>query len=111
MPLYRVRCSECGSEQDLYRTFKTIDELPLCCGKPVERKPCAPMVMTDIAPYKSMVTGEMITSRSHHKEHLKRHSLIEIGNETKYLKPKPLTPPPGLKEDLIRVANEKLRSK
>lgn len=39
--------------------------------------------MPDIKPYKSMVTGEMITSRSKHREHLKRHDLIEVGNEIK----------------------------
>jgi hypothetical protein len=38
-------------------------------------------VINDIQPYKSMQTGEMITSRSAHKAHLKKHGLIEIGNE------------------------------
>lgn len=46
----------------------------------------APMIMGDIQPYKSMVTGEMIMGRAQHKAHLKQHRLIEIGNETKYLK-------------------------
>lgn len=41
----------------------------------------APTVMNDIQPYKSMQTGEIISSRSHHKEHLRKHGLIEIGNE------------------------------
>lgn len=41
----------------------------------------APMVIPDIQPYQSQVTGEMITSRSQHREHLKRHGMIEIGNE------------------------------
>lgn len=41
----------------------------------------APMVMPDIQPYQSMATGEMITSRSHHRAHLKQHRLIEYGNE------------------------------
>lgn len=39
-------------------------------------------VRGDIEPYQSMVTGEMITSRSQHREHLKRHGLREVGNET-----------------------------
>lgn len=43
--------------------------------------PHAPYVMGDISPYQSMQTGEMITSRSHHREHLRRHGLVEIGNE------------------------------
>lgn len=44
----------------------------------------APMVMPDIQPYQSMQTGEMITSRSQHKAHLKQHKLVEIGNEVDY---------------------------
>ena len=66
------------------------------------------MVMGDIQPYKSMVTGEMISSRSHHREHLKAHQLVEVGNETKYLKPKPKELPPGLKQRIIEIANSKL---
>lgn len=68
------------------------------------------MVMPDIQPYFSHASGEMITSRSHHKSMLKQHGLIEIGNETKYLSnPKPVTPPPGRKEMVIEVARQKLR--
>ncbi len=66
------------------------------------------MVMPDIQPYQSMVDGSMITSRSAHRAHLRQHRLVEIGNETKYLQSKPLTPPQGLKKTLIEVANSKL---
>ena len=38
-------------------------------------------VMGDIQPYQSMQTGEMIMGRRQHREHLKQHRLIEIGNE------------------------------
>lgn len=74
---------------------------------PVESN--APMVIPDIQPYKSMIDGSMITSRSQHRSHLKAHGCIEIGNETKYLQRKPVTPPSGLTETLARVAYEKLR--
>ena len=70
----------------------------------------APLVMADIQPYRSMLTGEMINSRSVHRAHLRDHGCIEVGNETQYLKPKPMTSPKGLKETLIRVTNDKLRS-
>ena len=40
-----------------------------------------PMISPDISPYRSMETGEMITSRTAHREHLKRHGLEEVGNE------------------------------
>jgi hypothetical protein len=71
--------------------------------------PVSPMVMPDIQPYQSMADGTWITSRSHHRAHLKQHRMIEIGNETKYLRPKEVNPHKGLKDTLIRVANEKLR--
>ena len=45
------------------------------------RDPVAPIIMPDIQPYQSMADGSMITSRSHHREHLRQHNCIEIGNE------------------------------
>ena len=67
-------------------------------------------IMPDIQPYKSMVTGEMIGGRAQHREHMIRHNLIEIGNETKYLKnEKKQGSPPGLKERIAQIAYDKLR--
>ena len=66
-------------------------------------------IMPDIKPYRSMIDGSEITSRSRHREHLKAHGCFEVGNETKYLKPKPVETPPGLKETIARVTYEKLR--
>jgi hypothetical protein len=43
----------------------------------------APFVMNDIQPYKNMVDGQMITSRSTHREFLKANRLVEVGTETK----------------------------
>jgi len=40
-----------------------------------------PQIILDRVEYKSPITGEMITSRSSHKEHLKVHDCIELGNE------------------------------
>jgi hypothetical protein len=69
----------------------------------------APMVMPDIQPYQSMVDGTYITSRSHHRAHLKQHRVIEIGNETKHLMAQAKRPssPPGLKDALVREFNRK----
>jgi ribosomal protein S1 len=49
-----------------------------------------PMVMPDIQPYKSMIDGSMITSRSVHRDHLRQHNCIEIGNEKMESKPPPV---------------------
>jgi hypothetical protein len=69
------------------------------------------MVMGDIQPYKSMIDGSVITSRSVHRSHLRQHGCVEVGNDSSVRnpKPQPLKPPSGLKEEIIRVANEKLR--
>jgi hypothetical protein len=67
--------------------------------------------MPDIKPYRSMVDGSMIGSRSMHREHLKAHGCIEVGNEMPHMmkKVRPMQSPPGLKERIVSVANEKLR--
>ena len=69
----------------------------------------APMVMPDIGEYTSMVDGTRITSRSQHRAHLRQHGVIEVGNETKALlsRVKPPSPPPGLKEQLIRAFHQR----
>ncbi len=61
-------------------------------GKLIEKSkyyqdPVTPIIMPDIQPYQSMADGSIITSRSHHREHLRQHNCIEIGNETMETKP------------------------
>ena len=64
-------------------------------------------VMPDIQPYKSMIDGSMITSRSRHREHLRDHNMVEVGNDSSLRgKPKPMQSPPGLQESIIRAYNE-----
>lgn len=81
MPIYEIKCDKCGKTDDVFRTVANYDDLPECCGEMMHRVLYAPQVIADIQPYQSMKTGEMITSRSHHKRHLKEHNLIEVGNE------------------------------
>lgn len=45
-------------------------------------------VQEDIHPYQSMINGQMITSRSQHKRHLKANRCIEVGNEKMESKPR-----------------------
>lgn len=40
-----------------------------------------PYVMRDLGEYRSVVDGSFISSRSQHREHMRRHDLIEVGNE------------------------------
>ncbi len=39
-----------------------------------------PQLIVDLAPYQSVVTGEKIDGRRAHREHLRRHDLVEVGN-------------------------------
>lgn len=102
MPIYAIRCSHCGERQDVYRAVKDYDNLPEHCGERMHRMVTAPYVVPDIQPYQSMVTGEMITSRSQHRAHLKQHNKVEVGNE-KPPAPKPIEPPGDLKKDLYET--------
>lgn len=71
----------------------------------------APYIQPDIAPYQSMATGEIIQSRSHHREHLKRHGLVEIGNEVdhhmKQAQRRPVDDREGRRRAIAEVLNAK----
>lgn len=78
----------------------TVNEMPYTV-------PANYYVMGDIQPYTSMVDGSLITSRSHHRAHLKQHGCVEVGNDSSlFTPPKPRQPPPGLKDAIIRAVNE-----
>lgn len=47
------------------------------------RKSAAPNVISDIEPYRVVGPeyGKVISSRSKHREYLRKHNLVEVGNE------------------------------
>ena len=49
----------------------------------------APMVMPDIDGHISMADGSWVSSRSKHRENLKRNNCIEIGNDVPMTQKKP----------------------
>jgi hypothetical protein len=49
----------------------------------------APMVMPDIDGHISMADGSWVSSRSKHRENLKRNNCIEIGNDVSFEQKKP----------------------
>jgi hypothetical protein len=65
-------------------------------------------IMPEIEPYQSMVTGEWITSRAKHQEHLKKHGMVEVGNDSSLTRPykgMPDAAPQQRKELLIAQVN------
>ena len=47
-----------------------------------KRREALHYVQDDIKPYKSMADGSIISSRSQHRRHLRRHNCVEVGNES-----------------------------
>jgi hypothetical protein len=58
------------------------------------------VIIPDIQPYKSMITGEIIHSRAKHRNHLRDHNCTEVGNEK--VTTKPIEPAKGLREAIER---------
>lgn len=83
MPLYDTRCASCGSVQEIYRSYANRDaDLPVCaCGTTMARCLLPPQVMRDIGEYVSPIDGTFISSRSQHRDHMRRHGVIEMGND------------------------------
>ena len=66
--------------RDGEKVFEIVDDV-VTVDKRETHNDAGYTVMGDIQPYKSMVTGEMIESRSQHREMLRRHNLVEFGND------------------------------
>ena len=78
--------------------------------KPQERSSLPrPTVIRDIQPYQNMIDGRMISSRSEHREFLKRNNVFEVGNEsmeTKIKPPDPLARKRVLAQQLADVSDQ-----
>ena len=89
MPLYDLACLKCDATEERFIALSDFGKpLPTCaCGGERYRKISPLHVVSDIQPYQAMgvdvATGKapMITSRSEHRDYLKRNNYVEIGNE------------------------------
>ena len=61
-------------------------------------------ITPDVAPYRSMITGEVIGGRAQHREHLRRHGCEEVGNDKPDMTPKQYTPDREAIRDAVREA-------
>jgi len=82
MPLYDACCSLCGSVEEVFRKMDDRHNLGLCeCGGVRYQAFTPPRAMSDIEGYVSPIDGKWVGSRSEHRDHMKRHGVIELGNE------------------------------
>ncbi len=72
-----------------------------------------PMIMGDIQPYRSMIDGSIINSRSQHRRHLREHGCIEVGNDSSIKNPsrKPIQSPPGLTDTIRQAVEQQMRKR
>ena len=82
------------------KTYVYVDGKLVEKGSDEHYNSLGPMVMPDIQPYKSMIDGSMITSRSVHRDHLRQHNCIEIGNEKMETK---LPPPKDTRREVMQA--------
>lgn len=79
MALYPYRCKKCDSEELVVQTIKSYSEspsVPICCETMMQRVITAPMLAVDIAPYRSMIDGSIVNSRSEEREHMRKHGVV-----------------------------------
>lgn len=83
MPTYEFKCHDCDYEFDLFMGMND-DRPTVCphCDGDLRRVIGMPMIAPDIAPYESIVTGEQVSGRAAHRDHLDRHHLVEVGDQT-----------------------------
>lgn len=65
----------------MFLPVEQYDQLPDHCGQQMARVFSAPHVIEDMKPYRSPLDGSMVTSRSQHRDHMRKHGVIEVGNE------------------------------
>jgi hypothetical protein len=68
-----------------------------------------PQIMKDIEPYRCPLDNSMVTSRSHRREQMRKHGVIEVGTEVFKTK-RSEAPMPRAGHDIVR-AMEQLRGR
>lgn len=114
MPLYTFSCSHCGHHKEIFRKLAEFDRVgPSHCFDAMTRVIVAPRIVSDIEPYQAMgtdiATGKkpMISSRSQHRDYLKRNGFVELGNEMPKTQ-KPVEPDKNeIGRQIKRVMDEK----
>ena len=72
-----------------------------------EQRAAGPYFIPDIAPYRSPIDGSVVGGRRQHRDHMRAHGVIEVGNEKPVpFKPKPL---PSI-ADSVREAAQMLNN-
>jgi len=88
-------CDSCGKWHDLGEPWPQA-----CFGhfRKGESNSKSLQVMGDIQPYKNTIDGKVIGGRKQHRDFLRAHGMVEVGNENV---PQVYQPPPNPRHDII----------
>lgn len=86
----KADCPACGSE--------VLDALPMDRGR---IKPNL-TVIQDIEPYRSPIDRSVVSSRSQHRDHMRQHGVVEMGNEYPKERERDNAPIPRAGYDIVR---------
>lgn len=99
-------CNQC-------RKFSPVDDWGLGCpecghgnGREVSYSEYPGVeIVPEIQPYRSMLDGTIVESRSRHRQHMKKYNAVEVGNETAVLLKPPQIPDtaPQQRRELLRA--------
>lgn len=104
MPVYACKC-ECGHTEDVFRKIEDHGEWPDHCNTMMSRYITTTNVMADMKEYRSPLDGTVVRSRKHHRDHMRKHGVIEVGNEK--LKGKNGTyDPSNVRDEINRSIND-----
>ena len=87
MPIYSYICSICGEKEDAFRKIAEMDDAPLHCSTPMERRITATMIAPGFTPYRAIAVDKevgkrpFIRSRDEHRAFLARNGYQEVGND------------------------------
>lgn len=111
MPLYDASCSKCGTTVEVWRSMAERDHLGSCdCGGERYRIFIPPRAMSDIDGYVSPIDGKWVGSRSEHRDHMRRHGVMELGNEKPTLGKRETEIPKAAIRQTIKDTVERMKS-
>jgi len=88
--IYTAQCRQCGQQQDYYATLAERKKTPSHCGRKMKRIMVAAMVAPAFQEYRAVgIPGKpWIKTKQEHKDTLRQHGKIEIGNDVSRAPPR-----------------------
>lgn len=88
--IYTAKCRQCGIEQDYIASVANRKKTPSHCGKKMQRIMVAAMVAPMFQEYRAVgIPGKpWIKTKQEHKDTLRQHGKVEIGNDSSMSPPK-----------------------